>query len=338
MNKNRTGAVFLALLMCGCGLASQGSAQGPEPKFNSNADDLAKIRGVLEEFRQDIIRKDRNALTKLVLNPNVLFHHINGQDEVDSARKKNAQFDGIGPSQLDGFAEFLATSKDKIEEKFRNVEIRQDGDLGLVTFNYDFVENDKVTNSGLEHLQVRKIDGQWKILSVTWTKYTVTTDLRRGNPQPSEAATFRDCSNGCPEMVVVPQGKFTMGAPAGEEGNLPAPYSGHSVPQHLVTIRNRFAIAKFDVTRDEYAQFVAATHRPDPDSCTTVNASGTGFIATNGNWHSPGFPQTGRDPVVCAGWDDAQAYVSWLSAKTGHVYRLPTEAEWEYAARAGTTT
>jgi hypothetical protein len=66
---------------------------------------------------------------------------------------------------------FLATSKDKLEEKFRNIEIRQDGPLGLVTFNYDFVENDKVTNSGLEHRQVCKIDGQWKILSVTWTSY-----------------------------------------------------------------------------------------------------------------------------------------------------------------------
>ncbi|HXX17747.1 MAG TPA: hypothetical protein VEJ47_22815 [Candidatus Eremiobacteraceae bacterium] len=169
MNKKRAGAVFVALLMCV--LASQVSAQDAEPKFNSNADDLAKIRGVLEEFRQDIIRKDAYALTKLVLNPNVLFHHTNTQEEIDRARKTNAQFDGIGPSQLDGFAKFLATSKDKLEEKFQNIEIRQDGPLGLVTFNYDFVENDKVTNSGLEHWQVCKIDGQWKILSVTWTSY-----------------------------------------------------------------------------------------------------------------------------------------------------------------------
>ena len=157
-----------------------------------------------------------------------------------------------------------------------------------------------------------------------------------GCPQtPAPGTSFRDCSNGCPEMVVVQQGSFTMGAPAGEEAreNLPIERRGRSVPQHLVTIRHKLAIAKFHVTRDEYAQFVAETNRPDPDSCTTNNASG-GFIATNGNWHSPGFPQTGRDPVVCVSWDDAQAYVAWLSAKTGHVYRLPTEAEWEYAARA----
>src|SRR5579864_7473441 len=167
MSKKRTGAVFLALLMCG--LASQARAQGPE--FKSNADDLAKIRSVLEEFRQDIIHKDGSALTKLVLNPNVLFHHINNQEEVDNARKSNAQFDGIGPSQLDGFVKLLATSKDKLEEKFYNIEIRQDGVLGLVTFNYDFVINDKVHHSGIEHWQVCRIDGQWKILSVVWTVY-----------------------------------------------------------------------------------------------------------------------------------------------------------------------
>ena len=167
MNKKRMGTVFLALLMCG--LVSQASAQDAEPKFNSNGDDIMRIRGLLDEFRQDIIRKDGYALTKLVLNPDVLFHHTNTQEEIDSARKYNAQFDGIGPSQLDGFAKLLATSKDKLEERFRNIEIRQDGPLGLVTFNYDFVINDKVQNTGLEHWQVCKMDGQWKILSVTWT-------------------------------------------------------------------------------------------------------------------------------------------------------------------------
>jgi hypothetical protein len=169
MNKKRMSAVFVALLMCG--LASQTSAQDPEPKFNSNADDLAKIRGVLEEYRQDIIRKDGYAITKLLLNPNVLFHKANTQEEIDSARKLNTQFDGIGPSHIDKLVEVFATSKDKLEGKFQNIEIRQDGPLGMVTFNYDFLVNDKVTASGLEHWQLCKIDGQWKILSATWTSY-----------------------------------------------------------------------------------------------------------------------------------------------------------------------
>jgi hypothetical protein len=170
MNRKKACVAFIALLTCA--LAGQALAQGREIEYKSNADDLAKIRSVLEEFMQDISHKDGYALTKLMLNPNVLFHHINNKEEVDSARKYNAQFDGIGPSALDGLAKLLATSKDKLEEKVHNVEIRQDGDLGLVTFNYDFVVNDKVTNSGVEHWQLCKSDGQWKILSVTWTSYS----------------------------------------------------------------------------------------------------------------------------------------------------------------------
>jgi len=84
MSKRRMGAVLVALLMCGlvsqssaqdaeCGLFSQSSEQDAEPKFNSNGDDITRIRGLLDEFRQDIIRKDGYALTKLVLNPNVYF-------------------------------------------------------------------------------------------------------------------------------------------------------------------------------------------------------------------------------------------------------------------------
>jgi ketosteroid isomerase-like protein len=169
MSTKRAGAAFIVFLACG--LITQAVAQGRELKFNSNAEDVRKIGNLLEEFRQDIIHKDPYALTKLMLHPNVLFHSIDNQESIDRARKLNAQFDGIGPSALDAFVTLLATSKDKLEETFQNIEILQDGDLGLVTFNYDFVVNDKVRHSGLEHWQVRKIDGQWKILSVTWTKY-----------------------------------------------------------------------------------------------------------------------------------------------------------------------
>jgi hypothetical protein len=169
MDKKKAVVAFIALLTCA--LAGRALARSQEVEYKSNADDVAKIRSVVEEFRQDIIHKDGYAIAKLMLNPNVLFHHTNTQEEINSARKSNAQFDGIGPSQLDGFAKLLATSKDKLEEKFRNIEIRQDGPLGLVTFNYDFVINDKVHHSGLEVWQVCKIDGQWKIFSVAWTIY-----------------------------------------------------------------------------------------------------------------------------------------------------------------------
>ena len=101
MNKMKAGAAVIALLTCA--LAGQALAQRQEIEYKSNADDLAKIRSVLEEFRQDILHKDGSALTKLMLHPNVLFHHTNTQEEIESARKSNAQFDGIGPSQLDGF-------------------------------------------------------------------------------------------------------------------------------------------------------------------------------------------------------------------------------------------
>src|SRR5947199_8933838 len=130
MKKNIMITVFLALLMCG--LVSQVSAQDAELKFNSNGADITRIRGLLDEFRQDIIRKDGYALTKLVLNPDVLFHHTNTQAEIDSARKYNAQFDGIGRSELDGFAKLLATCTDTRAERFHNIEIRQHGPLWLV--------------------------------------------------------------------------------------------------------------------------------------------------------------------------------------------------------------
>src|SRR5437868_14284098 len=107
MNKKKAGAVLVVLITCG--LIAQAFAQGQKPKFNSNADDIRKISSSVEEFRQDIIHKDGNAVTKLMLYRSVLFHSIDNQESVDNARKRNAQFDGIGANALDAFVTLLVT-------------------------------------------------------------------------------------------------------------------------------------------------------------------------------------------------------------------------------------
>jgi sulfatase modifying factor 1 len=136
---------------------------------------------------------------------------------------------------------------------------------------------------------------------------------------PASARTFRDCAD-CPLMRVLPAGKFMMGAPDKEAGRQAA-----EEPQHQVTIRQPFAIGVYDVTRAQFAVFARETGYTSDPKC---------------DWRSPkarGQPinQTDNDPVVCVSWADAEAYAKWLSSKTGHAYRLPSEAEWEYAARGG---
>ena len=143
--------------------------------------------------------------------------------------------------------------------------------------------------------------------------------------------TFRDCRD-CPEMVVIPGGTFLMGAPASEKSWA----TDLEQPVHRVKVFG-FAAGRFDITRDEYASFVRDTKRPTTTGCVFTGRPGP-TLDPQGSWTSLGFRQTGRDPVVCVSWFDASDYVRWLSARTGEHYRLLSEAEWEYAARAGTTT
>ena len=141
----------------------------------------------------------------------------------------------------------------------------------------------------------------------------------------------RDC-DGCPEMVVVPAGSFTMGSPDSEAGRWP-----REGPRHTVTITRAFAAGRFEVTRGEFAKFVRETGYPAGGGCYYWTGSNVESQPSK-DWRTPGFWQTARDPVVCVSWLDAQAYTRWLAAKTGKPYRLLTEAEWEYAARAGAQT
>ena len=150
---------------------------------------------------------------------------------------------------------------------------------------------------------------------------------------------FTDCT-GCPEMVVVPAGHFVMGSTKAErarliESGVSASWFKDEQPRHRVTIR-RFAMGKYEVTRGQYEAFVRETGRGS--GVCSVFAGSTWEDEPSMNWRNPGFEQTARDPVACVSWDDAKLYVAWLSRKTGKRYRLPSEAEWEYAARAGSRT
>jgi formylglycine-generating enzyme required for sulfatase activity len=149
--------------------------------------------------------------------------------------------------------------------------------------------------------------------------------------QPGDS--FRDCGN-CPEMIVVPAGTFRMGSPMGEKGR---PADGREGPQHDVTIGRPFAVGKFHVTVDQFAAFVAETGYEAVSGCF-VREGPRGEVKPQRSWRDPGFFQTGSHPVVCLNLMDSSAYAKWLAGKTRKEYRLLTEAEWEYAARGGTTT
>jgi formylglycine-generating enzyme required for sulfatase activity len=125
-------------------------------------------------------------------------------------------------------------------------------------------------------------------------------------------SSFRECAKDCPEMVVVPPGTFIMGSPETEKAR-----GSDEGPLHKVTIADRFAVAKFPVTFDEWDTCAAV------GGCPQLSESGWG---------------RGRQPAINLNWDDAQQYVAWLSRMTGKTYRLLSETEWEYAARAGTAT
>ena len=144
--------------------------------------------------------------------------------------------------------------------------------------------------------------------------------------------SFQDCAE-CPTMIVVPAGRFLMGSPPAEPGRFE-----DEVPQHEVRVANPFAVSRDPVTRSEYERFVRATKRPDPDGCASMSDEGKWVVTAGLSWTNPGFEQSGDHPAVCVSWDDANAYARWLSERSGRSYRLLSEAEFEYAARAGATT
>jgi len=178
-----------------------------------------------------------------------------------------------------------------------------------------------------------------KIASSKITSGEITTAIIPPKPIPTEPVrsageSFRDCKT-CPELVVVPAGSFQMGSAGNERDR-----NADEGPAHAVSISNSFAMGKFEVSLGQYNAFVRATKRPVPVGCAAESDAkdGNWIVEGNYNFRSPGFSQTPVHPVTCVSWKDAKAYTNWLSKTTGKTYRLASESEWEYAARANTNS
>jgi serine/threonine protein kinase/formylglycine-generating enzyme required for sulfatase activity len=141
------------------------------------------------------------------------------------------------------------------------------------------------------------------------------------------------------QLRLVPAGEYRMGADDGAE---------FQKPEHTVRITHAFYLGTYEVTRGQFARFVAGNHQ---FKTRAERSKGGGWKLDNNSdkraiwdgkhpftWRAPGFPQDDSHPVVNVSWDDAEEFCAWLSKVEGKTYRLPTEAEWEYACRAGTTT
>jgi formylglycine-generating enzyme required for sulfatase activity len=156
------------------------------------------------------------------------------------------------------------------------------------------------TSAGLEAF------AQERDFSVAYLRRTAGSVSASEGVSPGQV--FQDCSDVCPQMVVIPSGHFLMGSELYKREQ----------PQHVVRFETTIAAGKFETTFDEW------------DAC--VRDGGCNNTPSDEGWGR------GRRPVIHVSWNDAKAYVSWLSLKTGKTYRLLTEAEWEYAARAGSAT
>lgn len=158
----------------------------------------------------------------------------------------------------------------------------------------------------------------------------------------ADMRSFRDCPD-CPLLVAIEPGSFLMGSAPGDADQAK---DGREAPAHPARVERRFALGRTEVSVGEFARFVAATGHV---TSAEADAGAPGCLAWLAQdhtlaarprlqWRAPGHAQRDDHPVVCVSWHDAQAYLAWLSQRTGHTYRLPSETEWELAARAGAST
>ncbi len=223
-------------------------------------------------------------------------------------RKDRATLGRVLAAETTDFRALVELFGDKLRHALRGADLRG---IDFGATDLSGIDLTLADVSGSDLSQVTGLDPAMKLV----------TDARTRLPRPLVPFIIHSDGPDLPEMVLIPPGSFAMGIPP-EESKREGTGDDNARPVHPVTITRPFWLARYPLTRGEYAAFVADT----------------GYDKDGGRWRNLRFPQDDRHPVVNVSHQDALAYLEWLNARTAGGYRLPSEAEWEYACRAGTTT
>ncbi len=162
-------SLFVTALACGAAFGAELPAH--LAKHVTTPEDTKAITKVTEDFRSALINKDVKLLSSLMLNSSILFESPARPNTIKMVNEKfDVNFNGLNSGGLQNFSQFIAGSKDPVEEKFYNIQITQDDNVAWVMFDFEFIESGKIENHGIEVWQMMKtVDGKWKIASVFWS-------------------------------------------------------------------------------------------------------------------------------------------------------------------------
>lgn len=278
---------------------------------------------------------------KGVISFNDLFAYV--EQQLKSESKQKPQVFNLGGGDLliahsgkssrkDRYNKIRPFLLDLLNRDYIYDEIYSDAVKILQSPETQLTEHEKQRDALLSELYANEIKpavfvGKWAVAGIN-QKQAANAGFQSTVPQ---AQAGKDLE---PKMVAIPAGSFTMGSPSTEKER------SLDEQQHTVSI-SAFYLGQTQVTKGQFTEFIAATNYP------TEAEKGDGSYGWTGiawgkdksyNWRNVVFTQTDQHPVVCVSWNDAMAYIGWLNKETGKTYRLPTEAEWEYACRASTTT
>jgi formylglycine-generating enzyme required for sulfatase activity len=260
---------------------------------------------------------------------------------LDRALAAVAQNDFTGAENAMTEAQSIQPDSPQLQQVHTQVEaIRQQRAMGVLAQARSALDGGNIALAKQLAGQAQAINPQ--LAGIDEFEQRLTNAQLYANYKPGQVFTdrFVDMNGQSPTMLVVPTGKYMMGAPDNEQGR-----NDSQTPQHEVTLSKGFAFSQTDVTVGQFREFVRASGYK-PDSVTIGGASvydeSTGVMRddSGASWESDyaGHRAGNNLPVVNISWNDANAYVQWLSKRTGKQYRLPSEAEFEYALRGGSTT